>query len=59
MNLHRVTPGAKELDEDTNAGAATDKGDLIPVRKSDRGTRWCHARAKKIFEENVGPATVN
>ena len=22
-----------------------DKGDLIPGRKSDRGTWWCHARA--------------
>ncbi len=58
-NLHQVTPGAKEQDEDTNAWAATDKGDLIPIRKSDRGMRRCHARAKKNLEENVGPATVN
>ncbi len=51
MNHNRVTPGAKELDKDVNAGAATDKGDLIPVRKSDHGTWRCHARVKKNLGE--------
>ena len=55
MNIHQVTPGAKELDKDTNTGVATNKGDLIPVWKSDRGTRWCHAWAQKNLKENVGP----
>jgi hypothetical protein len=43
-------PCNEELDKDTDAGAATAEGELIPVRKSNRDTQVSYARKKKNLE---------